>query len=222
MAGPRPRPMKQRTAPKGPLRRLSARERAAHDSTGFVWGSGGVPRDATLRTLRAYGIRGDAAEGVLAAAVRPLGHFRMEEAARSARLSRLELVQQAHDTAAMAEALRERVACMDPVISAWVVEAGVRGWGDHSFPESGLQYLERLAAAMQSAAAQARALPSKVPGRTEHRNQLLATTVDVVRECCPGTTKTRAREVAVALLECWGVDAPTDQSRQRRAAKRAK
>src|SRR5690606_29953182 len=103
MAGPRPRPMKQRTAPKGALRRLSARERAAHDSTGFVWGSGGVPRDATLRTLHAYGIRGDAAEGVLAAAVRPLGHFRMEEAARSARLSRLELVQQAHDTAAMAE-----------------------------------------------------------------------------------------------------------------------
>lgn len=214
---------KTRKAPAkaGALRRLSDREKDAHAATNSAWGPGLIPRDDTLAVLKAYGIKGAEAEAIIVNAVDPFGRYRMDENYRQKRLNRVELIKQAEDTAAIALELYNRVLNMDPNIRAWAVSDSLRAWDDSAFPESGQNYLVRLHALMRAAAGHARGLPSKVPGRTRHRDKLLAEVSDSVLDASPGLTKTRAREIAGALLDCWGVESPTDGSKVRKAIKRA-
>ena len=202
--------------------KLSRRDIEAHKATGSTWGPGIVPRDESLALLKGYGITGAAAEAIIADSIDPLGRYRMDENFRDKRLSRSELIKQAEGTAAVALELYNRVLNMDPYIRAWCVSDSYRAWSEVAFPESGQDYLVRMHALMNAAAAKARSLPSKVPSRTGHRNRLLAEAAESVRGRCDGMTKTRAREIAGALLECWGVESPADASKARKAIKRAK
>ena len=165
---------------------------------------------------------GDAAQAIIDDAIDPLGRYRMDENFRKKRLSRAEMIEQAKGTAEVARELYGRLLNMDTYIRAWAVEDSYRVWNDLGFLDSGQQYLLRLEALMKAASAKARRLPSKVPSRTGHRNRLLAETVESVGNRCAGKTKADVREIAAALLTCWGVDSPTDASKARKAIKRAK
>lgn len=201
---------------------LSQRDIEAHEATRGWWGPGVCPRDATLAVLKAYRVTGDAAQAIIDDAIDPLGRYRMDENFRKKRLSRAEMIEQAKGTAEVARELYGRLLNMDTYIRAWAEEDSYRVWNDLGFLDSGQQYLLRLEALMKAASAKARRLPSKVPSRTGHRNRLLAETVESVGNRCAGKTKADVREIAAALLTCWGVDSPTDASKARKAIKRAK
>lgn len=210
------------SANKQRITKLSRRDIEAHEATGSAWGPGIIPRDETLAVLRPYGITGDAAEAIITDSIDPLGRYRMDENFREKRLSRAEMIKQAEGTAEAAMELYRRVLHMDPYIRAWCDSDSFRAWDDIAFPESGKQYLIRMHALMKAAAAKARSLPSKVPSRTGHRNRLLAETTESVGNRSGEMSKARAREIAGALLQCWGVESPTDASKARKAIKRAK
>lgn len=196
---------------------LSRKEVAAHSATGGGWGPSTVPRDKTLTVLGAHGIR-DEADAILSACVDPLGRYLMTENFKNAQLSPAEVRKQARETAAVAEELHRRIQYMDPFLDGLVSGYAYR-MNQIDFPNNGLDYLLRLQWVMRACEKDAEAWPSKVPKRTQARNELATTVMGILIQSVPAMTKDRAREIAAEILAAWGVALPVDERNKRRAVR---
>jgi hypothetical protein len=217
------RTTKKAPAEAGALRTLSGREIEAHASFGSAWGEGIIPRDETLAALARHGIGGDKAEAIINASWDHLGRYQMDANLIDKRLTPKEIVAQARMTAQIAHELNRRMRHMEPNIKAMASWEARRAWGERMVSLDFQDDLIRLEVLMKWVANYVDKRARKtVTKRTGPRNRLLAEIVSVVKLAWPDATKERTMEVAADLLRCWGVQAPSNERDQRRAANRGK
>lgn len=205
-----------------PLRRLTDREKEAHDATGACWGPGIIPATATEAVLTKNEIAKDRFQTIMDELIDPVGRYYMDANFIEKRLTPTQIVEQGRMTAAIAQELIQRIQYMEPNLRAYAAEKSFTAWGESMLPESGIQFLTRLAALMNITATELDAKARKtVTKRTGPRDKLLADAAAVISRHS-GLGKLRAREVAADLLRAWKVQAPSDERKLRRAVNRTK
>lgn len=214
---------RKRPAKAGPLRRLTAKERAAKDAMGVNYGPGIIPKPETLAVLKPYNIKSEAGGALIEACWEALGVYRIENGMLTDRLTPTELVEQARMTAAIAEELHQRMEFMAPEVSGIADPEATKVWGDRIFSESFKTDLIRLQVVLRGVAHDIDSTFDKtVTKRTAPRDRLLAHVDVKLAEIAPQLDDVRRRILGGNLLDCWGVPVPDDADELLKAIKRGK
>lgn len=205
-----------------PLRRLSYSERAAHNATGGAMPAG-LPLEHDEIIWKKVGIGQDEAVKILDAVAYCAGRYYEREKELEARLTPTEIIAQAHDTAALCDALRERIEHMEPTLAGVVSGAAYQAYGDLNLDRAGLQWLTQLSALLRRSAvivkADSDATPTK---RTAHRDALLSALVDALAAHAEGVPAGKRKSVAARLLRVSGISAPRSKAKQDKALRKSK
>ncbi|QIK81750.1 hypothetical protein G7069_09180 [Lysobacter sp. HDW10] len=217
------RTMKPSAEKSAPLRRLSAKEKGAHDATGYWWGEGTVRYDTAKTTLKRHRVPGEVALALLGGLIDHVGRYQMANAWLAARLTPTEIVAQARMTADIAADLADRIRYMEPNLAAHVSALGNRATKDVAFAESGLEYLTRVQVYCMVAAQEIERMARKtVTNRTFHRDRLLAEVDAAISKQLPEMQTLKRCELAADLMACWGIEVSQDVGELRKQIKRGK